>query len=79
METITVLKKHQVKEGGRLRLPARSGGVAGGSGTHRPVSAGGIPQAKVVESTADYAILEVSCGCGQTLYIQCNYALPTSP
>jgi hypothetical protein len=78
METITVLKKHQIKEGGRLRLPVRSDGTAGGTGS-RPVFMGGSPQVKVVEATADYAILEVICGCGQTLYIQCNYALPTSP
>jgi hypothetical protein len=79
METITILKKQQVKEGGRFRIPARPVGATGVAGIPRPATAGGTPQAKVVENTADYAILEVICGCGQTLYIQCNYAPPGSP
>jgi len=26
-----------------------------------------------VESNSDYVILEITCGCGQKSFIQCNY------
>ncbi len=80
MESITVLKHQQIKTEGRYRLPIRISGSSQGSSAIRsgagPV---GTPQVKLIENTADYAILEVICGCGQSLYIQCQYSVPTSP
>ena len=78
METVTVLKLQQIKAEGRCRLPIRIPGSAGPS-VVRPAGGSGTPQVKLVENTPEYAILEVTCGCGQSLYIQCQYAAPTSP
>jgi hypothetical protein len=77
METVTVLKQQQIKTTGRCRLPIRVAGTSAGPSAVRP--AGGTPQVKLVENTADYAILEVICGCGQSLFIQCQYSAPASP
>lgn len=80
MESVTVLKHQNVKAEGRYRLPVRVSGAGPSPAAVRP-GAGpmGTPQVKLVENTADYAILEVICGCGQSLFIQCQYSPPASP
>jgi hypothetical protein len=79
METVTVLKHQQIKTAGRCRLPIRMPGTSAGPSAVRPAGGSAAPQVKLVENTADYAILEVICGCGQSLFIQCQYAAPASP
>jgi hypothetical protein len=79
MESVTVLKQQQIKTEGRCRIPIRVAGSSGGAAASRPAGPVGTPQVKVVENTSEYAILEVICGCGQPLYIQCQYAAPSSP
>ena len=79
METVTILKQHQIKTAGRCRLPIRMAGASAGSSAIRPAAGSAPPQVKLVENTADYAILEVICGCGQSLFIQCQYSAPVSP
>lgn len=79
METVTVLKQQQFKTEGRCRLPIRAVGTPAAPAAVRPAGGTGTPQVKLVENTADYAILEVICGCGQSLFIQCQYSAPASP
>lgn len=79
METVTILKQQQFKTGGRCRLPIRTAGTPAVPAAARPAGGTGTPQVKLVENTADYAILEVICGCGQSLFIQCQYSAPASP
>jgi hypothetical protein len=79
METVTVLKQRQIRTEGRCRLPIRIAGITAGPSPVRPAAGSAAPQVKLVENTADYAILEVICGCGQSLFIQCQYSAPVSP
>ena len=79
METVTVLKQQQIKTAGLCRLPIRIAGAPVGPSALRPAGGSAAPQVKLVENTADYAILEVICGCGQSLFIQCQYSAPASP
>ncbi len=79
METVTILKQQQIKTAGRCRLPIRMAGIPAGPSAVRPAAGSAAPQVKLVENTPDYAILEVICGCGQSLFIQCQYSAPASP
>ena len=48
--------------------------VAGGEVVGAPATSASVPQeARVIESNSEYAILEVICGCGNKMHIQCNY------
>ena len=72
---VTVLRKETASVGASVRLPI---GVSASDET--PASAakpapagGGAQQARGIESNDEYAILEVTCACGQTMHIQCRY------
>jgi len=74
---ISVLKKSQVQVCGAVRVPA---GVAvapvraESSASDRPHTARTqAAQARVVEATGEYAVIEVTCGCGEQMQIRCNY------
>lgn len=58
-----VIKKNQVHEG-----PAAA--VAVGSGA----AGAGLPKARLIEQREGLAIVEVVCGCGRTIVLQCEYA-----
>ena len=32
------------------------------------------PQARIVENSADYAVLEITCGCGTKTHVRCDYS-----
>lgn len=32
------------------------------------------PQARIVEQHSQYAVLEITCACGQTLQVKCDYS-----
>lgn len=55
---------------GRSRALPQSRSSAPSAGT------AASPQARVIESTRDYAILEITCSCGQKVTVQCQYAAP---
>lgn len=75
--SVKVMKKDGVAVGGSVRI---------GLGTsHAPVrtntasrtcspTAAVAQQARIIESNAEYAIIEITCACGQKSHIQCNYA-----
>lgn len=70
---VRILKKSQIQAGPSVQLPCfRTAGPEllrkhGDGGADRPA------QARIVESNSDYVILEITCGCGQKSFIQCNY------
>ena len=67
---IKVLKKGKVKVGGSVQLEGGAGG-----GNPRPAPSGTVAQqARVVESNNEYAIIEITCSCGQKTHVQCNYS-----
>ena len=68
-----LIKKEQIRVGGTVRI-----GIGEKNAPVRPLTpSGAVPhepmQARIVESNTDYAIIEVTCSCGQKSHIQCNY------
>jgi hypothetical protein len=39
----------------------------------KPASAALPPQVRIVEHHADFAVIEVTCGCGTTSRVRCEY------
>lgn len=77
---VTVLKSAQVLVSGSVRLDI--GGVAAPVRTSASIQAdahagGAAQEARIVESNSEYAIIEITCGCGDKSLIQCNYAAVT--
>jgi hypothetical protein len=66
-----VLKKDEVTVEGQRHLD-----IAGGRINMQQGRAGivGEPQARVVESSAEFAVIEVTCGCGRKTHLRCRYA-----
>ena len=70
-KVIKVLKKDKVKVGGSVQL---KGGAGGGSNSGPAPSGTTAQQARIVESNNEYAIIEITCSCGQKTHVQCNYS-----
>jgi hypothetical protein len=70
-----LIKNNQVRDGGTACIGAGEKSAPVRSLTSTP--SGAVPsepmQARIVESNTDYAIIEVTCSCGQKTHIQCNY------
>jgi hypothetical protein len=66
-----VVKASQVQYEGPCQL-SLDAGVAGRRATGRPPSAS--PGIRIAEKHADHAVLEVTCSCGQTTRVRCEYA-----
>ncbi len=50
--------------------------------SHKPQAAGPVPSVRVAQSHAEYAVIEVTCPCGQTTYVRCDYGaagVPSAP
>ncbi len=65
-----VIKSNDVKLEGRFRLDA-------GQAAPRRASAGNVtlaqPQVLVVENQPEFAVMEVTCRCGEKTHIRCEY------
>ncbi len=60
-----VLKRHQVKSAGtRVLGESAAGGPA--------VPPSGLPQARIVEQANGMVVVEVTCECGRTIYLNCE-------
>lgn len=72
-----VLKANNVTMQGQYRLDlGESTAVATPSRASAPAAAPrpvGGPQVRVVENCPDYAVLEVTCGCGEKSLVKCAY------
>lgn len=69
-KVIRVLKKGQVRFGGSVQLEGGAGVVEPSSGPGGPTA----QEARIVESNNEYAIIEITCSCGQKTHVQCNYS-----
>ena len=68
---IRVLKAHEVEVSGIYSLATgRSSCLA----TSDTLGVEGSPQAQIIEQHPQYAILEVTCACGQSLQVKCDYS-----
>jgi len=74
--TRRVLKANQVTFNDPLSLGLDS---APRSGDADPRCTSGGPSVRVAESQPEYAVLEVTCACGKTTYIRCEYATAQPP
>lgn len=65
-----VIKADDVKVQGVFHLdnrqPARKPANLAGS-------AAAVPQVRVAEQTADFAVLEITCCCGTKMHVRCEY------
>jgi hypothetical protein len=66
-----VLKANEVKLAGPLQLsldPATTPQTAGSPGPSAPA------RIRIAENHPEYALLEVTCSCGKTTLVRCDYA-----
>ena len=71
-----VLKADEVALEGPHQLSIDSAVTPGCTG---PRVAAGAPKAHLVESHADHAVIEVTCPCGRTTQVRCEYTAATAP
>jgi len=67
-----ILRSRNVKLEGCYQLDVIGGPVTGGRNVK--YAAGRTPKVRIAQKEDDFAIIEVVCGCGQTMQIRCNYA-----
>jgi hypothetical protein len=66
-----ILKANQVALDGPLHLGLDPGGRSPGAD---PQCASASASARVAQNHPEYAVIEVTCACGKTTYIRCEYA-----
>lgn len=71
-----VLKATEVVVNGPLRLSIDSAPETRCGGP-RPVAAGST--VRLIESQPEYAILEITCPCGRSTQVRCDYAAANPP
>lgn len=65
-----ILKAEEVKLQGQYYLDA-GGAPQNSASVSKTVS--GTPQVRIVENNADYAIVEITCQCGDKTQVRCDY------
>jgi hypothetical protein len=68
-----IIKSSNINVEGVYQLPIGSGSVGGVPAGGATPSGGGQASARVIETTAEYATIEVVCPCGTVSQIRCNY------
>lgn len=66
-----VLKADQVACEGPLQLSLDPTALPA---CHKPRSVATGPSVRIVQNHAQYAVVEVTCRCGRTTYVRCDYA-----
>jgi hypothetical protein len=73
-----ILRSDEVKLEGQVRLQTkqslRSGGIESGSLSSAMQSATAV----IVENHPEFAVIEITCCCGEKMYLRCEYAGPES-
>ena len=68
-----ILKSEEVKLEGRFQLDeVQSQTAKGGPKERKEVSA--IKQVSILENHPEFAVIEVTCCCGERIYLRCDYA-----
>jgi len=65
-----ILKAAEVVLDAPVQLTLDPDATPGGCGS-KPVSGG--PTARIVQTHAEYAVIEVTCACGRTIQVRCDY------
>jgi hypothetical protein len=71
-----VLKASRVRLEEPVRLSIDGTGTPGHAGAHRPRMKARVC---LVESNAEFAVLEVTCACGEVIHVRCEYAAANAP
>lgn len=66
-----VLKANEVKRAGPLQLSLDPGTTPQAGGSPVPSAPARI---RIAENHPEYALLEVTCSCGKTTLVRCDYA-----
>jgi hypothetical protein len=66
-----VLKAAEVSPGGPFQLSIDPAAMADGGASRPPSAASNV---RIVESHPEYAVIEVTCPCGRTTHVRCDYA-----
>ncbi|MFW6061414.1 MAG: hypothetical protein ACOC93_01270 [Planctomycetota bacterium] len=74
MTAAAVLKKNVVRSAGRAEAPRQSPAVQSGGASMPP--RGGQAKASIVEHTNGRVLIQVTCPCGETTYLECEYKQP---
>ena len=77
-KTKRILKKDNVRFEGRFHLDLAQAGSAK-DGTKQRSAASSAPQARIVESYPEFAVIEVICSCGTGTLLRCEYAGAHAP
>ena len=76
-QTNGVLKRNEIRMGGvsNVGQPApKKSNVRIGSGPGN-----GCPQAKIIQQPATQAVIEITCGCGSQILLQCEIGSDDAP
>ncbi|MCF7954402.1 MAG: hypothetical protein K9M75_01235 [Phycisphaerae bacterium] len=68
-----IIKRSNINVEGVYRLPIGPGMTGGAPAGRAAFSGGGQASARVIETTAEYATIEMVCPCGTVSQIRCNY------
>ena len=68
-----VLKANNVTMEGQFRLDLDQPCPAAASRPSPTAAAASAPQARVVETCPEYAVIEVACACGQKTLVKCSF------
>ncbi len=67
-----ILKSSDVKLEGRVRIEAATGNPGPATGERNAASA--AAQVSIVENNPEFALIEITCGCGTKTQVRCEYA-----
>jgi len=71
-----IIKADSVRLQGKIQLAAASGKTVLTKGKNAVL----VPlQAHIVETSPEYAVIEVTCSCGAKTYLKCEYASAQPP
>ena len=68
---IRVLKANEVEVSGTYSLATGMSSLPAAQGAGQIQ---GTPQARIVEQQTQYAVLEITCACGHTMQVKCDYS-----
>jgi hypothetical protein len=71
-----VLKSSNVEVKGKFKLELMQTTAAPLKDSKRSLAA---PQVRIVEKHAEFAVIEVTCSCGDKISLRCKYGEPESP
>jgi len=70
-----ILKSNDVKLEGQFHLEVTNAGL---QVPKTQAAASSEPQVRVLENHPQYAVIEVTCGCGRKMSLKCEYATATA-